>query len=311
MLLAEPVRLSGVTGPDSPSTGVTAVRYSCGMAGDVDYSMVAGHLDECRRRNLAVGTVYRRRQCGERLADWMHPRPLTDTRTVDVDVFLDARARGPRPIGARSRYHWISHLHAMFDWALRHQLIDADPTATIIRPKIDRLLPRPIADHDLADALRQAAPMMRAWLLAGSLAGLRCAEIAGLGRADVLEADMLLRVIGKGRRERLVPLHPDLLDALRRHGLPRTGHLFVRPRGQPYTPSMVSREINLYLHSIGVDATAHQLRHWFGTHAYRQCRDLRTVQELLGHASPTTTAIYTAASPLDARTAVAGLGVPG
>lgn len=271
----------------------------------VDYTIVDGHVEELRRRNLAAGTIYKRRIVGRRFADWLHPRPLTAATPADVELFLDGRRIAPR-----TRYDWCSHLHMIYEWALRHDHATVDPTAMVIRPKVDRLLPRPIADDDLAEALRQAPTLMRAWLLLGSLAGLRVSEIAGLERSDLLEADMLLRILGKGRRERLVPLHAEVLDALRRCVLPRSGHLFVRPQGTPYPPAMVSREISLFLESVGIDATAHQLRHWFGTKTYRECRDLRTVQELLGHASPTTTAIYTAASPQDARIAVDALAAP-
>ncbi|MEZ5165723.1 MAG: tyrosine-type recombinase/integrase [Acidimicrobiales bacterium] len=261
-------------------------------------------MAELRWRNVAAGTIYKRRRCGS-----CSPSGCTAAverrQPVDVEVFLDGRSISPR-----TRYDWVSHLHMIFDWGVRHGLADHDPTVRVHRPKVDRLLPRPISDHDLAEALRQAPPMMRAWLLLGALAGLRVSEMARPERPDVLESDMLLRVMGKGRKERLVPLHPDVLGGLRRAGLPRSGYLFRRPHGSPFPASMVSREISVYLSTVGIDATAHQLRHWFGTKTYRQCRDLRTVQELLGHASPTTTAIYTAASPLDARAAVDALAMP-
>jgi len=73
---------------------------------------------------------------------------------------------------------------------------------------------------------------------------------------------------------------------------------------------MVSQHGSQFFESIGVDCTMHQLRHWFGTKTYRECQDLRTVQELMGHASPVTTAIYTAISPTRARAAVDALALP-
>ena len=266
--------------------------------------MIDDYVLELHRRNLAAGTIYKRRRCVELFAGWLHPRPLDDASTLDVQVFLDSRQ-----VTARTRYDWISHLHCFYRWAVDTGALDRDPTARIVRPRTDRLLPRPILDADLAYAVSQAPQIMRVWLLLGAYAGLRVSEIAGLRRGDVLEADAQLRVLGKGRRERFVPMHPEVLAALRGYGMPRSGSVFVRPCGTPYPPSMVSREISLYLTSVGVDATAHQLRHWFGTKTYRSCRDLRTVQELLGHASPTTTAGYAAASPENARHAVAALTI--
>lgn len=156
------------------------------------------------------------------------------------------------------------------------------------------LLPRPISEPDLAVAIDQADRLMAAWLTLAAYAGLRCAEIAGLVRSDVIEADHLLRIMGKGRKERLVPMGDKVAAALDAYGLPRRGPVFTRPRGSAYPPAMVSREIAIYLESRGIDATAHQLRHRFGTRAYRASRDLRLVQELMGHGSPVVTAGYAA-----------------
>lgn len=108
-----------------------------------------------------------------------------------------------------------------------------------------------------------------------------------------------LRILGKGGHERVVPMRPDVLASLHAMGLPRAGRLFRRDAGGGFTGEQMSRWLNGYLHGTAdVDASAHQLRHWFGSRAYEECRDLRVVQELLGHASPTTTAVYTAFSPV-------------
>lgn len=276
----------------------------------MDNDLIEQHLRELRRRNLAAGSVYKRGRVAVRFSEWMAPQSMLDATPSDVDDFLDGCSqRRSRPIGARTRYDWCSHLHMIFEWAIRHGHTDNDPTALVVRPKTDRLLPRPIADVDLAVALAAADTTMRAWLLLGALAGLRVSEIAGLNRSDIVEGDMLLRIFGKGRKERFVPLHPAVLAALRGCGLPKSGPVFVRDE-QPYAPGRVSRVISEYFARVGVDATAHQLRHWFATKTYRGCRDIRTVQELLGHASPTTTAIYTAASRADAHAAVAALAAP-
>lgn len=257
-----------------------------------------------RRRNLAAGTITRRRYCLDDLARHVAPKSLTDVTADDIDQLLDTKN-----LSARTRYAWLSHLHAFYVWAIRHGHADHDPTATIDRPRLDRGLPRPIADDDLALALRSADLMMSAWVALGAYAGLRCAEIAGLTRENVLEGEGLLRVLGKGRKERMIPLHPLVLSRLRAHGLPRTGPVFVNGEGRPFSPARVSRMIAVYFDDLGIEATAHQLRHWFGSRSYRECADIRVVQELLGHSSPTTTAIYTAFSPGRASAAVASLPV--
>jgi len=100
--------------------------------------------------------------------------------------------------------------------------------------------------------------------------------------------------MGKGGNERMLPLHPDVFAALVALPMPRVGWVFLRPRGGPYGPVRVSQDFNLFLRSAGVNATAHQCRHWFASTLYSRTRDLWIVQEMLGHANITTTAIYTA-----------------
>jgi integrase/recombinase XerC len=205
---------------------------------------------------------------------------------------------------------WVSTLHGFYAWAMRHGLTDSDPTTMMDRPRTHAGLPRPIGDDDLAYAVTVADAQMRAWLACGALAGMRVGEIAGLKRPDVIEGRSRLRILGKGRRERVVPLHPALLEALRAAGLPRTGPVFTRPGGGPWSGAAVSRRMAGFFHDLGIDATAHQLRHWFATQTYAGCGDLLVVQNLLGHSSPTTTAVYTAWSRPAADAAVEALALP-
>lgn len=240
-----------------------------------------------RRRDLAPATVYKRRRYLFAFAEWLD-RPLFDATPDDIDRFLDSRHIGPR-----TRYCWLSHLHAFYAWAVDHDLTLTDPTVKLDRPKLRPLYPRPIAEADLDMAISHADRTMSAWLHLGAYAGLRCAEMAGLDATDVLESEMTLHVVGKGGKERLVPAHPRVLIALRSAGLPRSGPVFRRPRGGVWSPAAVSREIGAYFESLGIRGTAHQLRHRFATKALDATGDLRAVQELLGHANPQTTAIYT------------------
>ena len=90
----------------------------------------------------------------------------------------------------------------------------------------------------------------------------------------------------------MLPLHERARAAINRVGTTKAGPVFTQPNGQPYTAGEVSRKVNRYLESLGLEATAHQFRHWFGTKTYAASRDLRLVQGLMGHASPNTTVGY-------------------
>ena len=174
-------------------------------------------------------------------------------------------------------------------------MTDRDPTAKIIRPRLRKHLPRPAASDQLAEALRLADPQFRCWLTLAAYQGLRVQEIAGLERRDVLD-DEGAPPCRPGQRTQGedVSLHPEARAALEELPMPPVGRIFRRPRGGPFTPAQLSQVFNRALQNHGVDATAHQLRHWFGTHLLRATHDLRVVQEAMGHSSPQTTAIYTA-----------------
>ena len=117
--------------------------------------------------------------------------------------------------------------------------------------------------------------------------GLRVAEIAGLDRDDIIEAKGLVRVRhGKGDKERIVPLHPDVLTALRVLPMPRCGPIFVRPHGGKFPPNRLGVVVARYLRDLSIDATAHQLRHWFATSVYAATHDIRVTQEFLGRSRP-------------------------
>lgn len=89
--------------------------------------------------------------------------------------------------------------------------------------------------------------------------------------------------------------------------MPKNGALFIRPRGGRHLPYTVGIAISRYLKELGIDATAHQLRHWFATEVYAHGHDIRVTQELLGHSDPSTTAGYVAYSHIDAGAAVRSL----
>lgn len=267
--------------------------------------LVREYVAHLRRRGLAQGTITKRRN---RLAMFDERVGLARASPEDIESFLDARrGKDGGELGRKARYGWVSDLHGFYKWAIDWGHLSNDPTVRVARPKTPPGLPRPIDSSDLAVALQMADPMMRAWLTLMAFGGLRCAEVAGLNVDDLRWSDGLIRVLGKGGKERMVPLHAEVVRVLRSMPLPSRGRVFRRPRGGGYPAWQVSRETSLYLESLGIAATAHQLRHWFGTYLYRSCRDLRVVQEMMGHSSPTTTALYAEWSKQEARRAIDAL----
>lgn len=226
------------------------------------------------------------------LERWVHPRDPLTADDGDVQTWLDACNLTPR-----SRSTYLSATHAFFYFARTAGLCPTDPTEAIPRPRTRRLVPRPMADADLEMALACAPPRMRAWLALAAYQGMRCVEIAGLRREDVLDArdpSMLIVSAAKGGRERMMPLNLEVHSALRCAGLPSSGYVFRLGSGRPLQAATLSAYIGRYLHGLGIDATAHQARHWFGSTVYQQTLDLRFTQEMLGHADPKSAAIYAA-----------------
>ena len=180
----------------------------------------------------------------------------------------------------------------------------------LARPRLRRHLPRPIADDRLEHALAVAPKPVRTYLVLAAYAGLRAAEVAALHRDDLMEHAappvLVVRDGAKGSKHRVVPLHPHVLHALAQ--IPERGYLFPHESGRGHVaPNTISKRANAFLHGVGIPDSFHALRHWFGTTLYRESRDLRLCQELLGHSDPKTTAGYAAFAPDRAAGIVAAL----
>jgi site-specific recombinase XerC len=249
--------------------------------------MITGWAASQRRRGLAVSTIDKRTRLLRRWIDRAGGDPFVDELDVVLEDWLDVLDLAPN-----GRYSTISHLHQFYRWAIRQGLAVVDPTVFLDRPRVKQGLPRPIHPTDLDVALMTAAPGMRVALLLAATSGLRCCEIARLRWDDVHDGQA--RVLGKGSKERIVPLHSETARALDELGRASVFVLAGWQSAKPTAPGgVVSQRGNAHLHSLGISSTMHTLRHYAGTHALRGCGDLRKVQELLGHSSPATTAIYT------------------
>lgn len=245
-----------------------------------------------RRRGLAEGTITKRMGALHLLE---HVGALETITKDDIERFLDARRGRNGALDARTRHCWVSHLHCFYAWAVAEERVDADPTARLVRPKMRRKLPRPIPEQAFLAAVDTApTELLRAWLLLAGNAGLRCCEIAGLRGEDVQPES--IRVVGKGGKDRVVPMHPRLSAyAL---AWPTSGPVFVDPAtGLPYRPAQVSRLIGDHFRRSGLPYRAHMGRHRFATAIYESTGDLGVVAELCGHESTDTARGYALVSP--------------
>lgn len=255
------------------------------------------------RRGVLPSSVDRREADIKKFADWLAPGTLLDAEPCDIEAFLLCRSWNDR-----TTYAFISHLHAFFVWAVKQGLVEVDPTQMVDRPRIRPGLPRPVTDGELAYLVSQSEGVMKAWILLAAFQGMRCMEIAGLERSDIMSEH--IRVVGKGNKERLIPLHPLAFSALVNAPVPRFGRCFKKKDGRPVSAAYVSQSINRFMRDVGVDATAHQLRHWFGTETYRNCKDILAVGDMMGHASTNATKVYAKFSNTVAIAAVQGLSLP-
>ncbi len=247
------------------------------------------HLDHLRHRNLRPTYIEARTRLINRLERHLDASML-DATLEDLRSYLD------RPLGPGSRATEIAHLKAFYQWAVVEGFIDRDPTVRLEKPKQPPGRPRPIATSDLAVALRAASDLIRPMLFLAAYAGLRACEIAPLRGEHALLDDQpptLIVVEGKGGATGSVPIGPALYPVLA--ALPRRGVLFPRIDGKPGAMSRyrVCQLCNNHLHSLGIEATLHQLRHWYLTEVYRATHDLRVTQRLARHRSSSTTDRYT------------------
>ena len=271
-----------------------------------------GHLADNRRRSLHTVRAYV--ATAERLSAFLaehwgepaHSERLASASQADLRAYLASR-RGDG-LANRSAARELSAMRAFLAFASEQHEGAAVPPR-LKGPRIKRSLPRPIAPDDimaLGDAMasRDAPSWVQArdWavllLLYG--AGLRISEATGL-TAAVLPLGEALRIIGKGGKPRVVPVLPQLQQAIAHYAdlvpfaLAPDEPLFRGTRGGPLSPALVRRAMMNARRLLGLseDATPHALRHSFATHLLAGGADLRSLQELLGHASLSSTQIYT------------------
>lgn len=212
--------------------------------------------------------------------------------------------------GARSLARKLSAVKGFLGWLGEREGLDVSAPLSVRAPKFTRKLPRPVS-QDAARALMDRVSLQHPepWVAARDLAvitllygcGLRISEALGLTGADA-PLPPVLRITGKGGKERIVPVLPVARDAVedyRRecpHELAPNAPLFRGVRGRALGPRAIAKVTEAARLQLGLPATCtpHALRHSFATHLLEAGGDLRTIQELLGHASLSTTQAYTA-----------------
>lgn len=273
----------------------------------------AGHLQHDRRRSphtvrAYVATAHRFIDfLGRYRGETIGPDSLLGLTAPDLRAFLaQRRAEG---LGASSAARELSGVRAF----LRYAAEQAGTPVQLPRtraPKRPRTLPRPAAPDEAMGLAEDAAGAASApWIGARDLAvllllygaGLRVAEALSL-TANMLPIGSTLRVTGKRSKTRIVPIVPAIREAIedyvRQCPFPISGEvpLFVGARGGPLNPDLVRRSVASARRRLGLPdtLTPHALRHSFATHLLARGADLRALQELLGHASLSSTQIYTA-----------------
>jgi integrase/recombinase XerD len=258
-------------------------------------------------RGLAPNTVEAYRRDLLRLREDRVERPETATHDELLARLRAMRLAGRSP---RSVARWLVAARGFFRWLVAEGVLQVDPTAHLDPPRTWRTLPSVLSTEEV-DALlaapdRETATGLRdaAMLEVLYATGLRVSELLGLRLADLHLDASYLRCLGKGSKERVVPLggeaegmlqaylataRPELLDGK------RTPVLFVNRRGTPLTRQGFWKIIKNYGRRAGIrtSLSPHTVRHSFATHLLENGADLRSVQAMLGHADISTTQIYT------------------
>ncbi len=256
---------------------------------------------------LAANSLAAYRRDLQQLATRIGGRDLLATDEADLQHFFAVTFAGSRASTANRR---LATLRRFYRWALREGLIDRDPTLRLVGAKAPQRFPQALTeakveallaapDTDSALGLRD-----RAMLELLYATGMRVSELVGLRVAELSLADGLVRVTGKGQKERVIPVGEEARLWLERYAQTARPELlrgrsadamFVTGRGGPMTRQMFWKLVRR--HALQADIRAplspHGLRHAFATHLLNHGADLRVVQMLLGHADISTTQIYT------------------
>jgi integrase/recombinase XerD len=280
--------------------------------------LIEAYLNHLRvERGLSPRTLEAYARDLAKLLDFAEQSGISRPEAIDlgtVSGWLSSLAQSG--LGARSAARHLSAVRGLMKFSLREGALTVDPTELSARPRFGRRLPRTLSEADVLRLL--AAPDTstlrglrdRAMLSVAYAAGLRASELVSLTPGDVDLARGVVSAFGKGGKRRLVPLGELTLDHLQAYLTAQVALtqksaqvaksrgrsvLFPSPRGGSLTRQGFWKIVGRYARGIGLRGRVypHQLRHSFATHLLTGGADLRSVQTMLGHASITTTEIYT------------------
>lgn len=209
-----------------------------------------------------------------------------------------------KQLKARTIARKLSSLRAIFRYMQREGLVSKNPARLLMTPKLDHVLPHFLTENEAVALLESPADQTSSSLRDRAIfemmysSGMRVGELVGMNVADVDLIGNIIKVRGKGRKERMLPLGEPAVAALREYLAARkfsSQAVFLNNRGGRLTDRSVRNIINKYLPEAALKQNVHphMLRHSFATHMLDRGADLRSVQELLGHVSLSTTQIYT------------------
>jgi site-specific recombinase XerD len=267
---------------------------------DYDRDLRGRGLAERTRRAYAVDLGQFVEWAGERAPGDIHHR---DVRRYGAG--LSSASASPATVARK-----LAAIRGLYDFLVRTERAAQNPADLVSSPKKEQKLPRVLTIEQMRSLLERIparTPLElrdRAMLELAYSCGLRCEEIVNLDTGAFDPETEQLRVLGKGSKERLVPVGEPAQRALRRyeerarHSLsadPRQRALFLSKSGRRLSNSDVTRRLGLWVREAALAAgvSPHSLRHSFATHLLEGGADLRTIQELLGHASISTTQVYT------------------
>lgn len=261
-----------------------------------DMDLIDAHLKHLRAAGFSPRTVGERDAVLRRINREL-PMGLVQATVEELEDWLAREGWA-----AETRKTYYTHVAGFFTWATdpNRPRLDWNPVLSLIRPKAPPGVPRPVSDAELGTAMKQTSDPYRRLVVLAAYAGLRCCELATIDRADISESALVIR--GKGGKERVVPTSTQVWACVK--DLP--GGLIAGG----FRAEDLHRGGNRYLkRHVNRDVSWHRFRHWFGTTLLANGADLRTVQELMGHSSPATTAIYTQITDRQRQIAIAALPV--
>ncbi|PWD62436.1 site-specific tyrosine recombinase XerD [Pectobacterium parmentieri] len=277
-----------------------------------DQALIEQFLDALwLERNLAENTLASYRLDLRTLAEWLAHRDndFLQVQALDLQAFLADRVDGGYKATSSARL--LSAMRRFFQFLYREKLRSDDPSAVLSSPKLPQRLPKDLSEAQvgaLLDAPSIEQPLElrdKAMLEVLYATGLRVSELVGLTMSDVSLRQGVVRVLGKGNKERLVPLGEEAvywIEYYLEHGRPwllngqTLDVLFPSNRARQMTRQTFWHRIKHYAVQASIDSeklSPHVLRHAFATHLLNHGADLRVVQMLLGHSDLSTTQIYT------------------